>query len=919
VDWVADDAVCRCRGGNGCWHYLRAPAEPPADLCWCNFCTKVSRHDGTRAMPEGWSEVCASNGKMECFLRRHAASWNFYCSECLEKDDCACKNPHPGNCPKCEKGESPWDPDRKRELQVRFQKEQEVFANRRIVLVWGPHFYVATDIPTLKIRTFGGSFRLLGTHELAHVFAERAEKARREFVRALGDSVVASAPHGIYLPKRENTAEKIQAKYFGSPRTNLLYGGGQAGGRVADGVCGNGFCASLTKHGGDDEGLHHAVRHQIGHLLISNWVNGSPDKRNLPPWVFEGAAHWLAKRHPLLVDGVVWCASEGSAISGSGKGWDKDARKIAGDAKLDPIEKLLDKSITEELKFEDHVRAWSYFETALAEDREKFVAILAALRSNVPARQAWLENAQCAPEQWDQRWKDRLLGRRPSMGEFPGERDGDEGPGALERRALRTETDMITLAARIQGTGVCTDPLTAKVLVDLFARRSDRVRETLSVLLAKTTAPEVLAAIRERGLASPDSTVRAYAARVLGLAGDQGSLEALRLLAADKEWFCRAEAALALMRLRDPKLVDAVAPLLQDAAPKARIAALDAIGSAGPAGEKVLSKVLANLDSPNWQVRSATAQCLGGMGAMGAVEALIGRMTSEAGRIRVDTHAALKAITNDDLGMNPDHWAKWWKREREKAGGGLPARGTAPPPENPEDSRYALKERAYGMQVFEQRVGYVLDMSGSMHTFFTPDPESVKRLRRQYQGATKFDISKEEIVQSVAGLNPAARFTVIAFADNPRWMSRTLVPAGEDGKSKADSFLAGCRQPPSGGGRRKGSSPPMSNFYGAFQSILEVPTSGDPAPGFQDTADTVFFLTDGQPTKGEIIDADALLSWFNGHNRYARIRVHVVAYGNTGIDIPFLTHLAEDNGGKFIHIREAAHGSGEDLPGPVPK
>jgi hypothetical protein len=917
VDWVADDAVCRCRAGNACWHYLRAPSDPPADACWCNYCVKVSRHDGTRAMPEDFSEVCASNGKPTCFLKRHAASWSFLCSECIQPKKC-CNNPRHDDCPKCERGGSPWDPEKVREFQFRVRKEQEVFANRDVVLVWSPHFYVATDIPSLKIPTSGGSYRVATTHELAHIYAERAEKARREFVQCFSDEVGMTKPSAIFLPKREQTAEKIQGQYNSSPRTNLVYGGSNDG-NIANGFCFNGFCASLQKHGGDDKGLHHVVRHMIGHLMISCWTKVEPKDRALPRWMFEGVAHWLAKRHPLLEDEVVWCADEGKAIGGSGKDWDDEARKVAGDLKTVPVERLLEKSTIGLMDYDDHVRAWSYFDLGLREDREPFLKVLRNLRDEVATRQAWVQAMACTPEQWDQRWKDRLLGRRPTFAALPTDRD-DEGPGAAERRALRNEQDVQNLVARIRAIGTCADPRTAAVLTELFARDSEPVREVLSVVLSRTAEPKALAAIREKGLGHPHPMVRAYSARVLGLAGDQGSLEGLRALVADGFWLARAEAALGLMRLKDPKLPTSLRPMLADPSAKARIAALDAVSTAGSAAERCLSAVADNLDHSSWQVRSAAAECLGGIGSMAGVDPLLARMTNEAGRIRKDCHEALKRVTKDDLGLNPENWAKWWKREREKAGGGLPeapkAPGAGAPDPSLDEQRYGITPRSYGMRVFSERVCYVLDMSNSMFNSFEPDPSEVRKLRRKYTGSNKFDISREEIVQSVQGLNPETRFNVMVFADRPRLMSNSLVPASPDNHRKAESFLKSCRSTPASGA----GSPLMTSFYDAFRSVFDLPKGvSAPPANFTDTPDTFFFLTDGAPTTGDIVDADELLAWFNGLNRYARIRVHVVAYGNMGIDLPFLTHLAEDNGGQLIHVREAPNAAKPDLPGNTPK
>ena len=68
--------------------------------------------------------------------------------------------------------------------------------------------------------------------------------------------------------------------------------------------------------------------------------------------------------------------------------------------------------------------------------------------------------------------------------------------------------------------------------------------------------------------------------------------------------------------------------------------------------------------------------------------------------------------------------------------------------------------------------------------------------------------------------------------------------------------------------------------------------------------DTVYFLTDGSPTRGEITSAPELLGWFENLNRFAKVRLHVVAFGNLGVDLDFLGKLAKVGGGEFIHVPE---------------
>jgi hypothetical protein len=72
----------------------------------------------------------------------------------------------------------------------------------------------------------------------------------------------------------------------------------------------------------------------------------------------------------------------------------------------------------------------------------------------------------------------------------------------------------------------------------------------------------------------------------------------------------------------------------------------------------------------------------------------------------------------------------------------------------------------------------------------------------------------------------------------------------------------------------------------------------DPIP------DTIYFLTDGSPTHGEIVDADALVSWFENLNRFAKVDITVIAIGNLGVDLPFLRRLAKAGGGELVHVAE---------------
>src|SRR5688572_3275494 len=108
--------------------------------------------------------------------------------------------------------------------------------------------------------------------------------------------------------------------------------------------------------------------------------------------------------------------------------------------------------------------------------------------------------------------------------------------GARDRRALLSEQDVKTLAAKIRQLGTLVDQKTVRCVVDLLARNHDLVRETALVTLLKTKDDECLHALWSYGLAHPDGLVRAYVAKVCGRLSLTGALTKLEAQLDDKNW-----------------------------------------------------------------------------------------------------------------------------------------------------------------------------------------------------------------------------------------------------------------------------------------------------------------------------------------------------------------------------------------------
>ena len=95
-----------------------------------------------------------------------------------------------------------------------------------------------------------------------------------------------------------------------------------------------------------------------------------------------------------------------------------------------------------------------------------------------------------------------------------------------------------------------------------------------------------------------------------------------------------------------------------------------------------------------------------------------------------------------------------------------------------------------------------------------------------------------------------------------------------------------------------------TNFYGAIKAALGMHGISTLDKSLPETPDTVFFLTDGRPTRGQIQPMPELISWMRNVNRFAKVRMHVIALGELNVDIDSLRVLAEAGDGETIWIQE---------------
>ncbi|MEN8149530.1 MAG: HEAT repeat domain-containing protein [Planctomycetota bacterium] len=357
---------------------------------------------------------------------------------------------------------------------------------------------------------------------------------------------------------------------------------------------------------------------------------------------------------------------------------------------------------------------------------------------------------------------------------------------------------------------------------------------------------KVFKTLERRTLKSPDWAVRKFHAKGLGHAK---ALGATRLL---------------LMRLeaeRDRRVLPVV---------------IDALSLQG--GDVAVDHLLPFLADERWQIRAATVAALGRIRSPRAVEPLIARLREEDGRLRGDIAAALKEITGQDLGINPDRWKTWWDANRGSFGGGGKApegegegdgdaeRPEAPPPPN--------VPSFYGIRVLSKRILFVIDISGSM-------TESAGKDR------TKIDVAKYELKNAILGLGEGAEFNIVNYAQAVFVWRKGMVKAKGKDKRAAVKFI------------EKMEAVGATNIHGALSRAFHLVGLGSRDKNYEVGADTIFFLSDGQPTRGEILDPNKILACVKRWNSLRRVKIHTVGVG-PGHDASFMRSLAESSGGKYV-------------------
>jgi Mg-chelatase subunit ChlD len=268
------------------------------------------------------------------------------------------------------------------------------------------------------------------------------------------------------------------------------------------------------------------------------------------------------------------------------------------------------------------------------------------------------------------------------------------------------------------------------------------------------------------------------------------------------------------------------------------------------------------VDDRNWSVRAAAYAVLARVRRVDSIPLLIGRLGRETGRLREDALDALEALTRMRF-HETARWEQWWAESRISF-------EMPPAPETAKDAPRTRRAAPttvsyYDLPMTSTRAVFVVDTSGSMSAPIGTG------------GTTRLEESKRQLRRVLDSIPDTFMVNIVPFGSTANPFAAVLQKATK--AVKADFTERIVALTPAGG----------TNLHAGLTTAFA-----------DDTIDTVYVLSDGSPSAGEITDPTELADEVQRWNRTRRVKIHCIAVGQ---DSPFLRRLATDSGGEYTHVR----------------
>lgn len=428
------------------------------------------------------------------------------------------------------------------------------------------------------------------------------------------------------------------------------------------------------------------------------------------------------------------------------------------------------------------------------------------------------------------------------------------------------------------------DPRCVDTLLEVIERGEVAMFPAARRVLGGYHGAETQARLVKLGLKHRDAAVREQALLAVG-EGRPGGLDwraVARAALDDPNARVRAAAVHSLGRARDGERLDRILALAADPDERVRQEVPAALGRL--AGSRALATLLELAADPRWRVRLAAAQALADLRDPAAVVPLVEALGRERGRLREDLLALLMRLTGRDHGLDIEAWLAFLRDAPPdflKQGDAAALDQLLPP-------RYVTGAlRYYGVGTLSRNFVLLTDLSGSMEAPLPArDPGAA--------ATSRLAVAQDELLQLLDTLTPEERFDLVTFRDGARAWRGQLVPA--DARQ-----LAAARREVNGW-----SADGATNIHAALAHVLDQAERAldSPATGIEDV-DTLFLLSDGAPSAGDVRDAALLLEYVAERNRTLHLRIHCVSLAGEAEARAFLQRLAALGTGHYVELAAA--------------
>jgi hypothetical protein len=461
----------------------------------------------------------------------------------------------------------------------------------------------------------------------------------------------------------------------------------------------------------------------------------------------------------------------------------------------------------------------------------------------------------------------------------------------------------------------------AEALFKLLTHKSAGVRDGALTVLGTFKEPSTFQRWIDELPKQKDAKKAAVAIKLMGRSKIRAAVPAMEeyvLSARRLDGGVKYETARALAAIGVPGEAGLLTTFLADAEAPVRMAACDAVATLML--REASAGVVALLGDEAWQVQAAAIEAVAALRPQEAVQPLIDLMRA-SGRLRTECADALFQITALDFGLDADQWQQQWTKLMSIEGWRIPtdeelAKKAAS--RKKYDALYGATDQTSafaGIPTTSTNVLFVIDVSGSMDDLVV----EVDKFR-DYRDRKRFTIVQTELLNTIETLSKDTNFNIVAFATDLKPWKKRLVPGNVVNRDSAKQFVKRLR--PLGGTEAQelaasglgGSANLAAGKTNTLKALLhgfgvdpEKPPKKALVSGYDKKVvsakrplDTIYFLSDGRPSVGKLIEPMEILAEVRKQNELFRIVIHAIAIGD--FQKGFLEQLAQENGGVFVDM-----------------